>query len=140
VDSPKNYYSILGLTAEASQTDIKKAYRRLAFRYHPDHNRSGIHGEVRFRVIKEAYDTLTDPAIKRQYDATLQTRLKHVYAPSYSFGKFTSPTPPPRPPVPDMEEEIEIESKPWWQVWLKPFLLIIVSLILMWLILMWAGQ
>lgn len=63
----KNYYRILGISEHASMTDIKKAYRALAVRYHPDKNPSP-EARARFTEITEAYNTLSDPDKKFLYD------------------------------------------------------------------------
>ncbi len=61
-------YGILGLKPNASSAEIKRAYRRLARKYHPDINPGDRAAEVRFRQIAEAYETLSDPDRRRQYD------------------------------------------------------------------------
>jgi molecular chaperone DnaJ len=61
-------YEVLGVTREASQEDIKKAYRRLARQFHPDVNSSDPEAERRFKEINLAYQTLSDPSRRRQYD------------------------------------------------------------------------
>ena len=61
-------YDVLGVTREASPEDIKKAYRRLARRFHPDVNGGDPEAERRFKEINLAYQTLSDPARRRQYD------------------------------------------------------------------------
>lgn len=65
----KDYYKILGLERSASDADIKKAYRRLAMKYHPDRN-PGKEKEAteRFKEINEAYGVLGDPEKRQQYD------------------------------------------------------------------------
>lgn len=65
----KNYYAILGLTRQASQNDIKKAYRQLAKQHHPDVNAGSSESERLFKEITEAYQTLQDPALREAYDA-----------------------------------------------------------------------
>jgi len=59
-----NYYSVLGVDKTASQDDIKKAYRRLAMKYHPDRGGS----DEKFAQINQAYDVLKDPNTRYQYD------------------------------------------------------------------------
>lgn len=56
----KDYYKILGIEKDASEQDIKKAYRKLAVKYHPDKNRDGEAGDEKFKEIGEAYETLSD--------------------------------------------------------------------------------
>ncbi|KAL4871749.1 hypothetical protein BDV12DRAFT_19263 [Aspergillus spectabilis] len=57
----KDYYKILGVSKDASETELKKAYRKLAIQYHPDKNRDGEKGDEMFKEIGEAYETLIDP-------------------------------------------------------------------------------
>lgn len=64
----KDYYRILSLPENASDQEIKLAYRRLAKRYHPDVNAGAKGAEERFKEIVEAYDTLSDPILRAAYD------------------------------------------------------------------------
>ncbi|MBN2346825.1 MAG: molecular chaperone DnaJ [Candidatus Aminicenantes bacterium] len=64
----KDYYEVLGVRRDASISDIKKAYRKLARKYHPDLNPGDKAAEQRFKEINEAHETLKDPAKKKQYD------------------------------------------------------------------------
>jgi len=64
----KDYYSILGVTKEANEAEIKKAYRRLAVKYHPDKNPNNKKAEEEFKKITEAYYTLGDAARRKEYD------------------------------------------------------------------------
>ena len=64
-----DFYSVLGLSTDASLTDIKRAYRRLARRYHPGINPGDRAAEEMFRRVSEAYETLVDPRRREQYDA-----------------------------------------------------------------------
>ena len=57
----KDYYKILGVSKDASENEIKKAYRKMAIQYHPDKNRDGEQGDEKFKEIGEAYETLIDP-------------------------------------------------------------------------------
>lgn len=64
----KDYYEILGVAKTASQDEIKRAYRKLAMRYHPDKNKDKD-AEGRFKEINESYAVLSDPEKRKQYDA-----------------------------------------------------------------------
>ena len=63
-----DYYERLGVAREASTEEIKKAYRKLALKYHPDHNKGNDSAEAMFKDINEAYAVLRDPEKKKQYD------------------------------------------------------------------------
>src|SRR5215813_13622741 len=62
-------YIVLGVEHGASESDIKRAYRRLARRFHPDINPGDRAAEARFRQILEAYETLIDPDRRSRYDS-----------------------------------------------------------------------
>ena len=66
--SGKDYYKILGVSKSASAEEIKKAYRKLALKYHPDHNKGNSSAEATFKDLNEAYAVLRDPEKKKQYD------------------------------------------------------------------------
>ena len=59
--SKQDYYEVLGVSRDASASDLKKAYRKLALQYHPDKNSGNIEAEKRFKTINEAYNVLSDP-------------------------------------------------------------------------------
>ncbi|XP_029010594.1 dnaJ homolog subfamily B member 9a [Betta splendens] len=63
----KDYYDILGVPKDATERQIKKAFHKLAMKYHPDKNRSPD-AEVKFRGIAEAYETLSDETRRKEYD------------------------------------------------------------------------
>lgn len=65
---PKNFYEILGVSKNASQDEIKKAYRKLALQYHPDKNKGDKAAEKHFREINSAYETLSDQQKRSYYD------------------------------------------------------------------------
>jgi DnaJ-class molecular chaperone len=65
----KNYYQLFGIEETASQEEIKRAFRRMASLYHPDHNpQSPKEAEERFKEINQAYEVLSDEVRRRQYD------------------------------------------------------------------------
>ncbi|MDP9886836.1 DnaJ C-terminal domain-containing protein [Pseudarthrobacter enclensis] len=65
----KDFYKILGVAKDASDADIKKAYRKLARQHHPDTNAGNAASEKKFKDISEAYSVLSDPDERQQYDA-----------------------------------------------------------------------
>jgi len=66
--SKRDYYQVLDVPKTAAEADIKKAYRRLAMKYHPDRNPGDHEAEERFKEAKEAYETLTDAQKRAAYD------------------------------------------------------------------------
>src|SRR3569832_2958922 len=63
-----DFYGTLGVAKDASEDDIKKAYRKLAMQYHPDRNNGAKDAEEKFKEITEAYDVLRDPQKRAAYD------------------------------------------------------------------------
>ncbi|MFB9072036.1 DnaJ C-terminal domain-containing protein [Citricoccus parietis] len=65
----KDFYAVLGVSKDASEADIKKAYRKLARKYHPDQNPGDDAAEKKFKEVTEANSVLSDPEERQQYDA-----------------------------------------------------------------------
>ena len=66
----KDLYEILGIGRDATKEEIKKAYRKLALKYHPDHNPGNQEAEEKFKEVNMAYEVLSDPGKKKEYDET----------------------------------------------------------------------
>jgi len=81
VASKRDYYEVLGVSRESSPDDLKKAFRQLALRYHPDRNPGDKSAEERFKEINEAYSVLSDPEKRQQYD-----RFGHAGPAGQGFG------------------------------------------------------
>ena len=67
----KDFYQVLGVAKDASDAEIKKAYRKLARTHHPDQNPGDEAAEKRFKEITEAYTVLGDPEQRKEYDLSL---------------------------------------------------------------------
>ena len=64
----RDYYEVLGIDKNATEDQIKKAYRTIAIKYHPDRNPGDKEAEEKFKEAAEAYDVLHDPQKRQQYD------------------------------------------------------------------------
>lgn len=71
-----DYYVILGVSNNASESSIKKAYRTMAKKYHPDNKKYG--NEIKFMEVQKAWDTLGDPLKRDAYDQIIHTPLKQT--------------------------------------------------------------
>src|ERR1700753_1190787 len=80
-DYQKDYYKTLGVTKTASAAEIKKSYRELARKWHPDANKGSAEADARFKDITEAYNVLSDEKQRKEYDEARST-----------FGGFRVPT------------------------------------------------
>ena len=81
-----DYYKVLGVSREASQDEIKRAYRKLAFEYHPDRNPDAPEAAENFKQAAQAYDALGDPEKRRLYDMYGEAGLSR--AGMHSFSTF----------------------------------------------------
>ncbi len=84
----KDYYNILGVSKSASAGDIKKAYRKLAMKYHPDRNQENKAAEDKFKEISEAYAVLNDPGKRKQYDMFGAEGFQQRYSQEDIFRSF----------------------------------------------------
>ncbi|MBF0345534.1 MAG: DnaJ domain-containing protein [Nitrospirae bacterium] len=82
----KDYYSTLGVDKGATQDEIKKAYRKLARKYHPDLNQGKTWSEAKFKEINEAYDVLGDPKKRAEYD----NPVRYAFGADSGFENFTN--------------------------------------------------
>ena len=95
-----DYYKILGLGVNASQTDIKKAFRDLALKYHPDKNMNSQESREKFMEIVEAYEILSDEKSKNRYDLAFNKKIginnpnfynsNFKWTPSADFDRYYS--------------------------------------------------
>ena len=67
-EQKRDYYEVLGVAKDASEEDIKKAYRKLAKKYHPDMNPGDKNAEAKFKEASEAYAILSDAEKRQKYD------------------------------------------------------------------------
>ena len=76
----RDFYEILGLTKGATDDDIKKAYRKLAMKYHPDRNLDDSSAEEKFKEVKEAYEILSDAQKRAAYRQNMQKLAANAQA------------------------------------------------------------
>lgn len=81
----KDYYQVLGVAKEATPAEIKKAYRKLAVKYHPDKNQGNKEAEAKFKEVAEAHEVLKDPEKRKKYDE-LGANWKHYQHQGASAG------------------------------------------------------
>lgn len=82
-EEKRDYYEVLGVDKNASADDIKKAYRKLALKYHPDRNKGDKEAEEKFKEANEAYEVLSDDEKRRNYD-----QFGHAGVDGQGFGGF----------------------------------------------------
>lgn len=97
----EDFYRILGIPADSSTAAVKRAYRRLALRYHPDRTNGSDDAEEKFRAATAAYRTLRDPTLRARYDRARRP------PPGDSGGATSGPAPEPAPSL-DIADALEI--------------------------------
>lgn len=85
---PSDYYSILGVSRNADEAELKKAYRKLAMQYHPDKNPGNAAAEAKFKEISAAYEVLSNPQKKQQYDSYGHDAFTNQGAGGFQGGGF----------------------------------------------------
>ncbi len=88
----KNFYEILWITQSASEDEIKKAYRKLAMKYHPDRNKGNKEAESKFKEINEAYETLSDEQKRKNYDMFWKSWFSWNGNPFWGAGNYSYST------------------------------------------------
>jgi molecular chaperone DnaJ len=84
----RDYYEVLGVGKSASADDIKRSYRRMAMKYHPDKNPDDKEAEAKFKECAEAYEVLSDPEKRRRYDQFGHDGLRGIGMRDYSHMKW----------------------------------------------------
>ena len=83
-----DYYKTLGVEKNADPEAIKKAYRKLALKYHPDRNPGNHEAEEKFKKISEAYAVLSDPEKRKQYESFGSDQFSRQYSQEDIFRNF----------------------------------------------------
>ncbi len=86
----KDYYKILGVEKSATQDEIKKAYRKLAMKHHPDRNAGKKSSEEKFKEITEANEVLSDPDKRKKYDTLGSNWNQYQHTGGQGFDDFSS--------------------------------------------------
>jgi len=108
-----DYYKVLGVSRTAKSDEIKKAYKKLAFQYHPDKNQGNSDAEVKFKEISEAYDTVGDSEKRKVYDSKMSwsfdfNRWHHAFGDADTANNFKSAGRPEAPKGSDITVDVFI--------------------------------
>ena len=88
-ESKRDYYEVLGVSKDADDDALKKAYRKLAKKYHPDANPGDKEAEAKFKEASEAYSVLSDPQKRQQYDQFGHAAFEQGGGGAGGFGGLT---------------------------------------------------
>ena len=115
----KDYYGVLGVSRDASDAEIKKAYRKLAKQFHPDRNKDSQEAAERFKEVSEAYGVLSSPEKRNEYDYHFSHGF-HSHHRSFEdlfanfgfdpFSNFGGPRQKPQPPVSKIAIDLTVEE------------------------------
>ena len=84
-----DYYSLLGVSRNASEQELKRAYKKLAMKYHPDKNPNDKEAEVKFKEAAEAYSVLSDSQKRQQYDQFGHAGVNSGSGPGFQGGMLS---------------------------------------------------
>jgi len=137
-----NPYRTLGVSNFADSETIKKAYRKLALKHHPDKNQNTVHSQRYFSEIKEAYEILSNAEKRKVIDEKL--RFSGIQMPKYgqgpyafnrqNWGKNQSVNSQQYSNETELKEKVPFLKSNLWNFLLKPFLFIAIASMLMYLI------
>jgi DnaJ-class molecular chaperone len=118
-----DYYKILKIEFGATETEIKKAFRKLATIYHPDKNNGSTQSEEIFKIILNAYETLSDKGKKDEYDTKYkeQFQKKHTQPKSENQNK--------QPPKTEYRKQTVVKSENNYTFWVLAIIILIIYLI-----------
>jgi curved DNA-binding protein CbpA len=131
-----NHYQTLGISPKAGLKEIKIAFKRLAFQYHPDKNDGDKGAEEKFKEINEAYKTLSNNALRKAYDdkikITSSSKVNYVY---HEGGFYRSVFNSPTKPITNVPPKVVFQSKKkdieFYIFWITITMILLLVIVLM---------